>query len=58
VEPTAEQMEQAGKTYEPEVYDGAGHAFMRSGEDAPADDPNAQARNQAWDRWMRLMDNI
>jgi len=58
VEPTAERMEEAGKTYQPETYEGAGHGFMRSGEDAPTDDPNAQARDEAWNRWMQLMDNI
>jgi carboxymethylenebutenolidase len=32
---TAEAMKQAGKAYEPVIYDGAGHGFMRAG-DAPA----------------------
>jgi carboxymethylenebutenolidase len=32
---TTGTMQQAGKTYEPVVYDGAGHGFMRAG-DAPA----------------------
>ncbi len=32
---TTGTMQQAGKTYEPVIYDGAGHGFMRAG-DAPA----------------------
>ncbi len=37
-------MEQLGKTYEYEIYEGAGHAYMRSGDDPekPQDDPNVQ----------------
>ena len=29
---TKEMMQAAGKTYEPVIYDGAGHGFMRAGE--------------------------
>jgi carboxymethylenebutenolidase len=41
----------AGKTYEPVTYEGAGHGFMRAGED-PADtnEANKKARDQAWAR--------
>ncbi len=58
IDATGERMQQAGKTYEPVVYDGAGHGFMRSGEGAPQDDPNRQARDRAWQRWMNLLENI
>ena len=33
-------MKAAGKTYEPVIYDGAGHGFMRAGEDP--DDTTSQ----------------
>ncbi len=53
-----EAMAAAGKTYEIETYDGAGHAFMRSGED-PNDDPaNVAARNAAWERMKRLLETL
>ena len=58
VEPTKERMQQAGKTYQPVVYEGAGHGFMRSGEGAPQDDPNRQARDEAWQRWMNILGEI
>lgn len=52
-------MEKAGKTYEYEIYEGAGHAFMRRGDDpyAPKDAPNVQARNESWDRLKNILDN-
>ncbi|MCF7803760.1 MAG: dienelactone hydrolase family protein [Candidatus Marinimicrobia bacterium] len=52
---TKKKMKTAGKTYKPEVYKGAGHGFMRAGEGAPKDDPNRQARDKAWDRWIKIM---
>ena len=46
-----ELMKKAGKTYEPKIYDGAGHGFMRAGED-PGDknEANKKARDEAWRR--------
>lgn len=58
VDKTAEQMKQAGKTYEPVIYDGAGHAFMRSGEEAEPDNANRQARDAAWKRWLNLLEKL
>lgn len=54
---TKQRMQQAGKTYRPEVYEGAGHGFMRSGETAEPGDPNRLAREAAWTRWMRILKN-
>ena len=52
VEPTKEQMKAAGKTYEPVIYEGAGHGFMRGGEDptstAPTHAADVKARDEAW----------
>jgi carboxymethylenebutenolidase len=49
VEPTKKQMAELGKTYDPVVYEGAGHGFMRAGED-PGNkvEANVQARDKAW----------
>jgi len=40
---TTAQMKAAGKTFEPVVYDGAGHGFMRAGEAPDANDANKKA---------------
>jgi carboxymethylenebutenolidase len=52
VEPTKEQMKAAGKTYDPVVYEGAGHGFMRGGEDPTAANPthaaDVKGRDAAW----------
>lgn len=55
VEETVAAMKSAGKTYEPVVYEGAGHGFMRSGEQPDADEANAKARAKAWKRWKALL---
>lgn len=53
---TTAAMKRAGKTYEPVTYEGAGHAFMRLGEDPGNTNPaNKAARAQAWERWMKLL---
>src|SRR5437667_7628783 len=56
--PKAEElMKAAGKKYEPVIYKGAGHGFMRSGE--PADpavrEGDKKARDEAWARWKKLL---
>ena len=48
-------MKDAGKTYEPEVYEGAGHGFMRAGEAPDASAANAKARTDSWARLKKLM---
>lgn len=50
-----EQMKAAGKTYDPVIYDGAGHGFMRAGEAPDANDANKKARADAWVRWKDLL---
>ncbi len=48
-------MKQAGKTYEPVIYEGAGHGFMRAGEDPSGSAENKKAREEAWQRWKKLL---
>lgn len=55
---TAELMKQDGKTFEPVTYEGAGHAFMRSGEEPNAAEANRKARADAWQRWLALLKKI
>jgi carboxymethylenebutenolidase len=54
--PTArEEMKAAGKVYEPVVYQGAGHGFMRAGEAPDATPDNQKARDEAWERWKKIL---
>jgi carboxymethylenebutenolidase len=55
---TTDLMKKAGKTYEPVVYDGAGHGFMRSGEAPDASDANRKAREDSWKRLRALLEKI
>lgn len=56
---TTESMKALGKTYEPVVYEGAGHGFMRESEDPGSTQAhhaaNVKARNEAWERWKKLL---
>jgi carboxymethylenebutenolidase len=52
---TTQLMKEAGKTYEPVTYEGAGHGFMRAGEEPKAQEANAKARDDAWKRWKELL---
>ena len=47
---STELMKKAGKTYEPRTYEGAGHGFMRAGEDPSGNEANKKARAEAWQR--------
>jgi carboxymethylenebutenolidase len=49
------QMKAAGKNFEPVSYEGAGHGFMRAGEDPAGSDANKKARADAWARWKGLL---
>src|ERR1043166_1732154 len=55
---SAELMKKAGKTYEPVTYEGAGHGFMRAGEDPSGNEANKKARDEAWKRWKDLLRKI
>ncbi|HEY1498896.1 MAG TPA: dienelactone hydrolase family protein [Acidobacteriaceae bacterium] len=53
---TTDAMKAAGKVYDPVMYDGAGHGFMRAGED-PGNTVagNKTAREQAFARLTKLL---
>jgi carboxymethylenebutenolidase len=51
-------MKQAGKTYDPVTYEGAGHGFMRAGEQPNPQEANKKARDEAWQRWKELLKGI
>jgi carboxymethylenebutenolidase len=53
---TTDAMKAAGKSYEPVTYDGAGHGFMRAGEDPGNTVPgNTTAREQGFARLVKLL---
>ena len=53
---TTTAMKAAGKTYEPVTYDGAGHGFMRAGEDPGNTVPaNKTAREEGLARLVKLL---
>ena len=59
---TADHMKEASKTYEPVTYEGAGHGFMRMGEDPKGTEKNHEAnqkgRTAAWERWKMILKKI
>ncbi len=56
---TIAAMKAAGKTYEPVTYAGAGHGFMRAGEDPSNTVPgNKTAREQGFARLVKLLKGL
>jgi carboxymethylenebutenolidase len=56
---TTAAMKTAGKTYEPVSYDGAGHGFMRAGEDPTNTVPgNKTAREEGFARLVKLLNGM
>lgn len=51
-------LKEAGASFEPMIYEGAGHGFMRAGEGADATPANAKAMEQAWKRWQEILTKI
>lgn len=57
--PQAEEtMKKLGKVYEPVTYEGAGHGFMRAGEDPEGTAANKKAREDAWKRVKEILSKI
>jgi carboxymethylenebutenolidase len=56
---TAELMKAENKKFDPVTYEGAGHGFMRAGEDPADTNPaNRKAREAAWARWKDLLKKL
>ena len=51
-------MKEAGKTFEPVLYDGAGHGFMRVGEAPDAAEANRVGREKAWERLKAAIQKV
>lgn len=50
-------MSRLGKRFEPVIYDGVEHRFMRAGEAPDVSPENRRARGAAWARWKKLLEN-
>jgi carboxymethylenebutenolidase len=52
---TTDAMKAAGKKYDPVIYDGAGHGFMRAGQAPDANDANKKAWDEGFKRLVSLL---
>lgn len=55
---TEKQMRAEGKKYNYFIYPGAGHAFMRAGDDPNGSPENKKARNEAWKKMLEILEDI
>jgi carboxymethylenebutenolidase len=55
---TEEWMKKNKKTYDYVIYDGAGHAFMRRGDDPEGSAENVKARDDSWKRIMKILKGL
>jgi carboxymethylenebutenolidase len=53
IPPAEAEMKKLGKTYEPHLYDGAGHGFLRAQDDRNG--ANLKATRQAWPRTLSFL---
>ncbi len=51
-------MTAAGKTFEPVLYEGAGHAFMRSGDEPTGSPANQAAAKAGWERLLAALKKL
>jgi carboxymethylenebutenolidase len=57
VDSTTAEMKKLGKKYEPVVYEGAGHGFMRAGEAPDAKPADKKALDEGWQRLKELLNS-
>ncbi|MCA9370957.1 MAG: dienelactone hydrolase family protein [Candidatus Peregrinibacteria bacterium] len=55
IAPAKEAMSSVGNAYDIQIYDGAGHAYMRTGEDPEGDPANIAARKASWERMQSIL---
>jgi carboxymethylenebutenolidase len=55
IQSTAEMMKRAGNTYEYKIYPGAGHAYMRSGDDPQAEQASKEAKAESMERINKIL---
>ena len=55
---TTDSMKDADKKYDPKIYEGSGHGFMRAGDAPDTNEGNKKARNESWERLKALLKKI
>ena len=55
IESTKAAAKSASITYEPVIYSGVGHGFLRQGMAAEASETQKTATREAWERWVNLL---
>ncbi|MBN2612922.1 MAG: dienelactone hydrolase family protein [Bacteroidales bacterium] len=55
---TEKLMKESGKTYDYVIYPGAGHAYMRAGDDPDGSPENKEARNKSWERIKMIISGL
>lgn len=55
---TEEQMSNTDNAFFYEIYDGAGHAYMRSGDDPEGKEENKAARDASWERLKEILEDL
>ncbi|MYK18553.1 dienelactone hydrolase family protein [Candidatus Poribacteria bacterium] len=55
IDETNAAADAANVTYEPVIYEGVGHAFLRRGMAEDANDAQKAATKTAWERWVSLL---
>lgn len=58
LEQTKKAMKSLRKHYQPRIFEGGGHGFMRAGIAPDASEGNKMARQTAWKEWKRLLKNL
>ena len=54
IEPAVAEMSKLGKSYEKEIYEGAGHGFLRN--QSGREGANLKAAQQAWPRMLKFLE--
>jgi carboxymethylenebutenolidase len=55
---TEKMMRDAGKTYKYVIYPGAGHAYMRQGDDPSTDNATKKATQESWERIRNILKDL
>lgn len=58
IDATKAAADAAKVTYEPVIYEGVGHAFLRRGMMSDANDTQKSATKAAWERWVKLLGEL
>ncbi|MBP9773340.1 MAG: dienelactone hydrolase family protein [Candidatus Peribacteraceae bacterium] len=58
IDQSKQYMADSDKKYDYKIYEGAGHAFMRLGEDPAGEPANIVARTAAWERMKEILSTL